>query len=93
MEKTSEIKKFPTPKNIKFAAPGNPGAANLEYLPLSLQLFEFPPEIFLALPETFLDSSQHFVFLALREHQVIIGQLTIFLLELAFDLIPAAFEV
>jgi hypothetical protein len=44
-------------------------------------------------PKPFLQSSDEFIFLALGIFEVIVSQLSILLLKLAFDFIPGAFEL
>jgi hypothetical protein len=44
-------------------------------------------------PKLFLQSADEFIFLALSIFEVIVGQLSILLLKLAFDFIPRALEL
>jgi hypothetical protein len=54
---------------------------------------DFRADIFLRFPQSLLQPAQEFLLLAFRESQVVIGQLTVLLLQLAFDLVPMASQV
>src|SRR5688500_10651594 len=49
-------------------------------------------EIVFAASKTLLKSSEHFVLFAVGKREIIIGELRIFLLQLAFRFVPIAFE-
>jgi hypothetical protein len=49
-------------------------------------------DLLLGLAQLCLQAPEQFVFLALGKEQVVIGQLSVFLLQFAFDLVPLAFE-
>ena len=53
---------------------------------------DFFAEIVFAASETLLESPKHFVLFAVGKREIIIGELRIFLLQLAFDFVPIAFE-
>ena len=58
-----------------------------------LELFDHPPQIFFGFPEFLLESAQQFVILPLTKRQVVIGQISILLLKLTFDLVPGTFHL
>ena len=57
-----------------------------------LQLRDFGPNRFFSLTKFLLQTPKKLVVLAVREGKIVIGQLTIFLFQLPFHFIPAAFE-
>lgn len=58
-----------------------------------LKGFDFLPQLFLGSPEFFLKASQQLVVFALGKLQVIIGELSVFLLELTLHFVPTPFEL
>jgi hypothetical protein len=59
---------------------------------LSLQLFDFRANRFFRLTESLLQTAKELVVLSLRERKIIIGQLTVFLLQFPLHFVPTAFE-
>jgi len=59
----------------------------------ALQPLNLGPDVFLRSAQALLQAAQEFSLLALGKSQVIVGQLSVFLLQLAFDFVPVAFEV
>jgi hypothetical protein len=58
-----------------------------------LHLFDLAAEVFLGRSQFLLQAPQPFVFLAVGKGEIVIGKLTVFLLQLAFELVPVAFDV
>jgi hypothetical protein len=56
-------------------------------------IFQHMANFLSAFPELFLQSADEFIFLALSIFEVIVGQLSVLLLKLAFDFIPGALEL
>jgi hypothetical protein len=59
----------------------------------SLDIGDVFADFLFALAEPLLETSEEFVLFAFFKCQVIIGKLAVFLLELAFDLVPVAFHL
>lgn len=50
------------------------------------------PDILLRLTGSFLNAADDFLFFSFFEQEIIIGELSVFLFEAAFDLVPGAFH-
>lgn len=59
---------------------------------LTAKLLDFLPHFLLGFSKTRLHTAKKFIFFAINEGQIIIGQLTIFLFQFPFDDIPVTFD-
>jgi hypothetical protein len=57
-----------------------------------LQIRDCLADLFLVLAESLLEASQQFVFLAFGECQIVVSELSVFLFQLALELVPIAFD-
>jgi hypothetical protein len=81
-------------RDLAFSAPGGRTPATAYSRNVSpLQILEFSSQIFLRFTEFLLKPPQQLFVFSLCKREVVIGQLRVFLLELAFHFIPAAFEL
>ena len=53
---------------------------------------DFVPDFLLGAPELFLQPPEQFIILAFGKGEIVVGQVGILLLELAFDFVPGAFD-
>jgi hypothetical protein len=58
-----------------------------------LKPFDFGADVVFRFAELLLESTEQFLFFAFCEGKVVVGELTVLLLQLAFDFVPVAFEV
>lgn len=64
----------------------------LGWICLRLEFGEVLANGLFGIPGPLLNASQEFIFLTLFEEQVVIGELGPFLFQVAFDIVPLAFE-
>jgi hypothetical protein len=57
-----------------------------------LQFLDHLSDFVLTLSELLLKPSKHFIFFTFREHQIIIGEISVLLFKLALQLVPRAFD-
>jgi hypothetical protein len=57
-----------------------------------LQIRDGLPDFLFLFAEALLEASQQFVFLALREDEIVVRKLAVFLFQFAFDFVPISFD-
>jgi len=58
-----------------------------------LQILDFLSQVFLRFPQFLLEPSEQFIVFSVREREVVIGQLPVFLFQFTLCFVPTAFEL